>query len=50
MCGQRLQGRMNSVFGKSTATLSAIEHSVTRTTRDGFIAPMCWTMPAVEPT
>ena len=38
MCGQRLQGRTNSVSGKSTATLSAIEHSVTSTTREGRAA------------
>ena len=35
MWGQRLQGRTDSVSGNRTATLSAIEHSVTRTTRDG---------------
>ena len=35
MCGQRLQGRTNSICGNSTATLSAIEHSVTSTTRAG---------------
>ena len=33
MCGQRLQGRMNSSSGCCTATLSLIEHSVSSTTR-----------------
>ena len=32
MCGQRLQGRTNSVLGRSQATLSAMEHSVISTT------------------
>ena len=32
MWGQRLQGRINSGKGNSTATLSIIEHSVVMTT------------------
>src|SRR4051812_43096974 len=35
MCGHRLHGRTNSMSGCWTATLSLIEHSVTRTTRRG---------------
>ncbi len=35
MCGQRLQGRTNSVSGASAAMLSAIEHSVISTTWRG---------------
>src|SRR3984893_3172572 len=35
ICGQRLQGRMNSSSGSWIATLSLIEHSVKSTTRAG---------------
>ena len=36
MCGHRLHGRTNSVPSVSAATLSAIEHSVTKRTLFGF--------------
>ena len=50
MWGQRLQGRTNSVPGDSSATLSAIEHSVTITTRSGRLFATKPIIPAVEPT
>ena len=36
MCGQRLQGRTKCVLGLEAATLSLIEHSVSRRTEAGF--------------
>ena len=49
ICGQRLQGRTNSTFGFSTATLSLMEHSVTMTTRLGWCSFTQLIMPEVEP-
>ena len=37
MCGHKLHGRTNSTSGSSACTLSAIEHSVTITTRFGLV-------------
>ena len=49
MCGQKLHGRTNSTSGSSAFTLSAIEHSVTITTRFGLCLRTQSIMPAVEP-
>ena len=49
MCGHRLQGRTNSTSGYRAATLSLIEHSVTRATRAGRFSPTKSTIPAVDP-
>ena len=46
----RESGRSLGALDFEPCTLSAIEHSVTRTTRDGRVARMCPTMPAVDPT
>jgi hypothetical protein len=44
-----LHGRTNSTSGNSACTLSAIEHSVTMTTRRGRLLRTHSIMPAVEP-
>src|SRR5205085_261515 len=49
MCGQRLHGLTNSTPGSSAFTLSAIEHSVTITTRFGLFLRTQSIMPLVEP-
>src|SRR4051812_3415376 len=49
MCGQRLHGFTNSTSGNSAFTLSAIEHSVTITTRLGLFLRTQSIMPFVEP-
>ena len=49
MCGQRLHGLTNSTSGSSAFTLSAIEHSVTITTRFGRFLRTQSIMPLVEP-
>ena len=50
MCGHRLQGRTNSVTPSvSVAMLSAMEHSVTSSTRLGFFVFTKSIIAAVEP-
>src|SRR6476620_12578789 len=49
MCGQKLHVRANSTSGSSAFTLSAIEHSVTSTTRLGLFFPTQSIMCAVDP-
>ena len=49
MCGHRLHGRMNSTSGVSTATLEAIEHSVTSMTFCGRLVLTHLIMAEVEP-
>src|SRR5258708_32984439 len=49
VCGQRLHGGVNSTSGSAAGTLSAIEHSVTSTTRFGLFLRTQSIICAVEP-